>query len=139
MQYINGYICRCLALFFILVFIRLPEYHILQFHSFFFPRPYSFLPEAALCFRLRPTPPILFCQDLSASLIFLPRLAILLFLPELTSYFVAKVADSFYSRCKLHTARQAAIIFHTTLVAHCISPVINLYHNFITSRHSFLA
>ena len=35
MQYINGYICRCLALFFILVFIRLPEYHILQFHAFF--------------------------------------------------------------------------------------------------------
>ena len=36
MQYINGYICRCLALFFILTFIRLPEYHILQFHTFFF-------------------------------------------------------------------------------------------------------
>ena len=34
MQYINGYICKCLALFFILVFIRLPEYHILQFHSY---------------------------------------------------------------------------------------------------------
>ena len=33
-QYINGYICRCLALFFILTFIRLPEYHILQFHAF---------------------------------------------------------------------------------------------------------
>lgn len=37
MQYINGYICKCLALFFILVFIRLPEYHILQFQSFFNP------------------------------------------------------------------------------------------------------
>nr|DAD92149.1 MAG TPA: hypothetical protein [Myoviridae sp. ct0Tg8] len=36
MQYINGYICTCLALFFILVFIRLPEYHILQFHTFLF-------------------------------------------------------------------------------------------------------
>ena len=35
-QYINDYICTCLALFFILVFIRLPEYHILQFHAFFF-------------------------------------------------------------------------------------------------------
>ena len=34
-QYINDYICTCLALFFILVFIRLPEYHILQFHTFF--------------------------------------------------------------------------------------------------------
>lgn len=36
MQYINGYICRCLALFFISGCIRLPEYHILQFHTFFF-------------------------------------------------------------------------------------------------------
>ena len=36
MQYINGYICRCLALFFISGCIRLPEYHILQFHAFFF-------------------------------------------------------------------------------------------------------
>ena len=36
MQYINCYICTCLALFFILTFIRLPEYHILQFHAFFF-------------------------------------------------------------------------------------------------------
>lgn len=36
MQYINGYICRCLALFFISGCIRLPEYHILQFHSSFF-------------------------------------------------------------------------------------------------------
>lgn len=35
MQYINGYICRCLALFFISGCIRLPEYHILQFHTFF--------------------------------------------------------------------------------------------------------
>jgi hypothetical protein len=35
MQYINCYICTCLALFFILAFIRLPEYHILQFHTFF--------------------------------------------------------------------------------------------------------
>nr|DAY51135.1 MAG TPA: hypothetical protein [Caudoviricetes sp.] len=35
-QYINDYICTCLALFFILVFIRLPEYHILQFHAFLF-------------------------------------------------------------------------------------------------------
>lgn len=33
MQYINCYICTCLALFFILTFIRLPEYHILQFHA----------------------------------------------------------------------------------------------------------
>lgn len=37
MQYINGYICRCLALFFISSCIRLPEYHILQFHTFFLP------------------------------------------------------------------------------------------------------
>lgn len=36
MQYINGYICRCLALFFISGCIRLPEYHILQFHAFLF-------------------------------------------------------------------------------------------------------
>lgn len=36
MQYINGYICRCLALFFISGCIRLPEYHILQFHTFLF-------------------------------------------------------------------------------------------------------
>ena len=35
MQYINCYICTCLALFFILAFIQLPEYHILQFHAFF--------------------------------------------------------------------------------------------------------
>ena len=35
MQYINCYICTCLALFFILTFIRLPEYHILQFHHAF--------------------------------------------------------------------------------------------------------
>ena len=34
-QYINDYICRCLALFFIFVFIRLLEYQILQFHAFF--------------------------------------------------------------------------------------------------------
>ena len=33
MQYINGYICTCLALFFIFGFIRLLEYHILQFHA----------------------------------------------------------------------------------------------------------
>ena len=33
MQYINCYICTCLALFFILAFIRLPEYHTLQFHA----------------------------------------------------------------------------------------------------------
>ena len=33
MQYINGYICTCLALFFISGCIRLPEYHILQFHA----------------------------------------------------------------------------------------------------------
>ena len=32
-QNINGYICRCLALFFISGSIRLPEYHILQFHA----------------------------------------------------------------------------------------------------------
>ena len=36
MQYINCYICTCLALFFILAFIRLPEYYILQFHAFLF-------------------------------------------------------------------------------------------------------
>ena len=36
-QYINGYICTCLALFFISGFIRFPEYHILQFHTFFLP------------------------------------------------------------------------------------------------------
>lgn len=36
MQYINCYICTCLALFFILAFIRLPEYHTLQFHTFLF-------------------------------------------------------------------------------------------------------
>ena len=36
MQYINGYICRCLALFFISGCIRLPEYHILQFHASLF-------------------------------------------------------------------------------------------------------
>ena len=36
MQYINGYICRCLALFFISGCIRLPEYHILQFHASWF-------------------------------------------------------------------------------------------------------
>lgn len=36
MQYINCYICTCLALFFILAFIRLPEYHTLQFHAFLF-------------------------------------------------------------------------------------------------------
>ena len=35
-QYINGYICTCLALFFISGFIRFPEYHILQFHTFLF-------------------------------------------------------------------------------------------------------
>ena len=33
---IRGYICTCLALFFIFVFIRLLEYQILQFHTFFF-------------------------------------------------------------------------------------------------------
>ena len=38
MQYINCYICTCLALFFILTFIRLPEYHILQFHASFYIR-----------------------------------------------------------------------------------------------------
>lgn len=32
---IRGYICICLALFFIFDFIRLLEYHILQFHTFF--------------------------------------------------------------------------------------------------------
>lgn len=36
MQYINCYICTCLALFFILAFIRLPEYHILQLQPSFF-------------------------------------------------------------------------------------------------------
>ena len=36
MQYINCYICTCLALFFILAFIQLPEYHILQFHASIF-------------------------------------------------------------------------------------------------------
>ena len=30
----TGYICTCLALFFISGFIRFPEYHILQFHAF---------------------------------------------------------------------------------------------------------
>lgn len=30
---IRGYICICLALFFIFDFIRLLEYHILQFHA----------------------------------------------------------------------------------------------------------
>ena len=39
MQYINGYICRCLALFFIFVFIRLLEYQILQFHTFLLSQP----------------------------------------------------------------------------------------------------
>ena len=34
-QKINDYICRCLALFFISGCIRLPEYHILQFHTSF--------------------------------------------------------------------------------------------------------
>ena len=43
MQYINGYICKCLALFFILVFIRLPEYHILQFHAFLLDRNFRVL------------------------------------------------------------------------------------------------
>lgn len=38
MQYINCYICTCLALFFILAFIRLPEYHTLQFHASFYIR-----------------------------------------------------------------------------------------------------
>lgn len=33
---IRCYICTCLALFFIFVFIRLLEYQILQFHAFFF-------------------------------------------------------------------------------------------------------
>lgn len=32
---IRCYICTCLALFFIFVFIRLLEYQILQFHTFF--------------------------------------------------------------------------------------------------------
>lgn len=32
---IRGYICTCLALFFIFVFTRLLEYQILQFHTFF--------------------------------------------------------------------------------------------------------
>lgn len=32
---IRCYICTCLALFFIFVFIRLLEYQILQFHAFF--------------------------------------------------------------------------------------------------------
>ena len=36
MQYINCYICTCLALFFISGCIRLPEYQILQFHAFLF-------------------------------------------------------------------------------------------------------
>ena len=33
---IRGYICTCLALFFIFDFIRLLKYQILQFHAFFF-------------------------------------------------------------------------------------------------------
>lgn len=33
---IRCYICTCLALFFIFVFIRLLEYQILQFHTFLF-------------------------------------------------------------------------------------------------------
>lgn len=33
---IRYYICTCLALFFIFVFIRLLEYQTLQFHAFFF-------------------------------------------------------------------------------------------------------
>ena len=33
---IRCYICTCLALFFIFVFIRLLEYQILQFHAFLF-------------------------------------------------------------------------------------------------------
>ena len=33
---IRCYICTCLALFFIFVFIRLLEYQILQFHAFYF-------------------------------------------------------------------------------------------------------
>ena len=33
---IRGYICTCLALFFIFVFIRLLEYQRLQFHAFLF-------------------------------------------------------------------------------------------------------
>ena len=33
---IRCYICTCLALFFIFVFIRLLEYQILQFHASFF-------------------------------------------------------------------------------------------------------
>ena len=33
---IRGYICICLALFFIFDFIRLLEYHILQFQAFCF-------------------------------------------------------------------------------------------------------
>ena len=32
---IRCYICTCLALFFIFVFMRLLEYQILQFHAFF--------------------------------------------------------------------------------------------------------
>ncbi|WP_419501588.1 hypothetical protein, partial [Alistipes putredinis] len=32
---IRGYICTCLALFFILDFIQLIKYQILQFHAFF--------------------------------------------------------------------------------------------------------
>lgn len=37
---IKGYICTCLALFFIFVFIRLLEYQILQFHAFFLYKPF---------------------------------------------------------------------------------------------------
>lgn len=33
---IRCYICTCLALFFIFVFIRLLEYQILQFHAFLY-------------------------------------------------------------------------------------------------------
>lgn len=36
---IRCYICTYLALFFIFVFIRLLEYQILQFHTFFFYNP----------------------------------------------------------------------------------------------------
>ena len=116
----------------------------ITFQLFFLPRP------AILLFsRVRPFCSslnifILYCQPQLVSGKCLPLVFLLrpahspFFLPGLTSYFVAKFVDSFYSRCKLHTARQAAIIFHTTLVAHCISQTFNLYHNFITSRHSFL-
>ena len=49
---IRGYICTYLALFFIFVFIRLLEYQILQFHTFFFiiPSIRSWLGKIGRCY-----------------------------------------------------------------------------------------